>query len=191
MQNLKKMSFVLLFATGFLFSAHSQIVAVKTNIPYWVTTTPNLGVEFALGQKISLEISGGVNPFDFGKNRELKHWIVWPELRYWTCEAFNGHFLGLHGVGGRYSIGGWDISALKLDRLKNRRYEGNAIGVGVSYGYQWILSDRWGLEFTIGGGFARVNYDVYTVGENSFKQNQGKKYYFGPTKGGLSVVYVF
>lgn len=186
-----KISFILLFATGLLFSAHAQKAAIKTNIPYLITTTPNLGLEFAVGDKVSIELSGGVNPFEFGENKQLKHWVVWPELRYWTCETFNGHFFGLHGVGGQYSIGGVDIPVWKLDRLKDRRYKGNAFGVGVSYGYQWILSDHWGFEFTIGGGFARFDYEVYGLGDKGTKMGENKKNYFGPTKGGLSIVYVF
>ena len=42
-----------------------------------------------------------MNPFS-GKNddgsygRSLKHLRLHPELRYWFCETFNGHFLGVH-----------------------------------------------------------------------------------------------
>ncbi len=191
MQRFKTMTIILFFSTGLFFSAHAQKAAVKTNLPYLITTTPNLGLEFAVGDKMSIELSGGVNPFSFGENKQLKHWVVWPELRYWTCETFNGHFFGLHGVGGQFNVGGFDIPIWKLDRLKDRRYDGSAIGAGISYGYQWIINDHWGFEFTIGGGFARFNYDVYSLGDKGEKLGDGEKNYFGPTKAGLSIVYVF
>ena len=66
MHKLKKLSLILFFTTGLLMSANAQKAAVKTNIPYWFTATPNLGFEFALGEKVSLELSGGFNPFKFG-----------------------------------------------------------------------------------------------------------------------------
>lgn len=50
---------LLLFGGGRVFA---QKVAVKTNVLYWATTTPNLGVEFGLGKKTSLELSVGIIP---------------------------------------------------------------------------------------------------------------------------------
>ncbi|MDO5522461.1 MAG: DUF3575 domain-containing protein [Bacteroidia bacterium] len=190
MYKLKTLSLLLFLTTGLFFSAHAQKNTIKTNIPYWFTATPNLGFEFALGEKVSLEVSGGFNPFKFGDTKQLKHWVVWPELRYWPCETYNGHFFGFHAVGGQYNIGGWDLPIDRLAGLKDRRYEGNALGAGLSYGYQWILSDRWGLEFTVGAGYARFNYDVHALGENGQKLGENKKNYFGPTKGALSIVYI-
>lgn len=190
MHKLKTLSLILFFTTGLLINANAQKTAVKTNIPYWFTATPNLGFEFALGEKVSLELSGGFNPFKFGDTKQLKHWVVWPELRYWTCETFNGHFFGLHAVGGQYNVGGWNLGIDRLAGLKSNRYQGNAIGAGVSYGYQWILNDRWGLEFTVGAGYARFDYDVYSLSGNGQKVGENKKNYFGPTKGALSIVYI-
>ncbi|MDD3787806.1 MAG: DUF3575 domain-containing protein [Petrimonas sp.] len=188
---LSKISITFMLLSGLFFSAQAQKTAIKTNIPYWFTATPNLGLEFALGDKVSLELSGGYNPFKFSDTKQLRHWVVWPELRYWTCETFNGHFFGLHAVGGQYNIGGWDLPVDKLKVLNERRYQGSAIGVGLSYGYQWILSDHWGMEFTLGAGFARFKYDVYKLGNNGEHIGKNQKNYFGPTKGALSIVYVF
>ena len=50
---------LLLFGGGRVFA---QKVAVKTNVLYWATTTPNLGFEFGLGKKTSLEFSAGTTP---------------------------------------------------------------------------------------------------------------------------------
>lgn len=49
---------LLLFGGGRVFA---QKVAVKTNVLYWATTTPNLGFEFGLGKKPLLEFFGGYN----------------------------------------------------------------------------------------------------------------------------------
>lgn len=94
--------FLLVFAT----SIHAQEqgtktylpkFAIKTNALYWATSTPNLGFEVALAKKLTLDVSGNYNPWKFSKDRQIKHWLVQPELRYWLCERFNGSFFGLHG----------------------------------------------------------------------------------------------
>ena len=187
---MKKIPLVLFLLAGLFLSAHAQKTMLKTNIPYWLTASPNLGAEFAVADNVSIELSAGFNPFKFGDDKQIKHWVVWPEARYWLNETYNGHFFGLHGVGGQFNMGGVDIPIWKLKNLKDRRYDGYAIGFGVSYGYQWVLSSRWGLEATLGVGYARFDYDIYSLGENGSRIGENKKNYFGPTKGAISITYV-
>lgn len=190
MNTFRKMTIVLSLFTALSLGLNAQKTVLKTNAPYWLTATPNLGAEFAVADKVSVELSVGFNPFKFGDDKQLKHWVVWPEARYWLDETFNGHFFGVHGVGGQFNMGGLDIPIWKLENLKDRRYDGSAIGIGVSYGYHWILNDRWGVEATLGLGYARFDYDVYSLGENASKTGENRKNYFGPTKGAVSVIYV-
>lgn len=166
-----------------------QEVAIKTNLAYWATTTPNLGMEFALGKKSTLEISGGFNPFEFSDNKRFKHWLVQPEYRWWFCETFNGHFLGVHAHGAQFNVGGWDIPIGRLDVFKDKRYEGYLYGGGISYGYQWVLTNRWNFEFNIGAGYARIHYDEYPCKDCGTKQDEGNYNYWGVTRVGLSFIY--
>jgi hypothetical protein len=189
MNTMKKIPLVLFLLAGLFLSAHAQKTMLKTNIPYWLTASPNLGAEFAVADNVSIELSAGFNPFKFGSDKQLKHWVIWPEARYWLNETYNGHFFGFHGVGGQFDMGGVDIPIWKLKNLKDRRYDGSAIGFGISYGYQWILSSRWGLEATLGIGYARFDYDIYSV-EDGSKIGENKKDYFGPSKGAISITYV-
>jgi hypothetical protein len=189
---MKKIALLCLFILFVTMNLHSQArLAVKTNLPYLVTATPNIGMEYAFAHNYTLELSGGYNPFVFKNDAQLKHWIIWSEVRYWFWESFNSHFLGLHGLIGEFNIGGIDLPLSGFEALKSRRYDGIAKGLGVSYGYQWIIGNNLELELTVGGGFARIDYDVNTLGKNGMKVDEGKKYYFGPTKGALALVYVF
>lgn len=185
----KCLTVILFFLSGLFFKANSQEIVIKTNMPYWLTASPNLGVEIAVSSKLSIELTTGFNPFKFGEDKRIKHWVVWPELRYWTLEPFNGHFFGIHGVAGQFNISGWDLGIDKFHALKDHRYQGSATGAGLSYGYHWALNNTWALELTAGFGFARFNYDTYSLGDSEMKVGQGKKNYFGPTKGAFSLVY--
>lgn len=180
-------SFLLISAISF--KSNAQEMVLKTNLPYLLTTTPNVGFEYAFRDNMSVELTGGFNPFKFGEDKRIKHWVVWPELRYWTYESLNGHFFGLHGVGGAFNVSGWDLGIDKLSQLKDNRYQGTAIGAGVSYGYVWKLDIQWALELTAGLGIARFEYDSYTLSGDGFHIGHGKKNYIGPTKGAFSLVY--
>lgn len=174
----------------------AQKAAVKTNIVYDATTTFNLGVEFGLSSKWTLDISGNYNPWTFSNNKKWKHWLVQPEARYWLCNKFMGHFFGLHALGGQYNAGGIDIDAKflgnDLSQLKNHRYQGWGIGAGLAYGYAWPLSRHFNLEAEIGFGYVYFNYDKYRCekcGEKLGKDLNNN--YVGPTKAALNLVYVF
>lgn len=73
-------------------------VALKTNMLYDATSTFNLGFEFGLGKKCTFDLSGNYNPWTFSDNRKMKHWLVQPEMRWWTCRRFSGHFSDFMGT---------------------------------------------------------------------------------------------
>lgn len=162
----------------------SPVLAVKTNLLYWATTTTNLAVEVGLGKRTTFEVLGTYNGWNFDDNKKLKNWLIQPELRLWTCDRFNGHFFGLHAHYAEYNVGG--IKWLGLDKY---RYEGNLYGAGLSYGYQWIIGNRWNLEATVGVGYARLSYDQYECQKCGQFIKKDEKNYFGPTKVGLSFIF--
>lgn len=91
--------------------------AIKTNLLYGgLARTPNLGVEIGISPRWTVELSGGYNPFNLKgsdeDNRKLVHWIAMPEFRYWTCQRFNGHFLGVHALYSNYNIGSHNLPLL-------------------------------------------------------------------------------
>lgn len=170
-------------------AANAQRLALKNNLVYDATTTPNLALEIGLGAKTTLDLYGGYNPFTFGDDKKFKHWLVQPEFRYWICERFNGTFFGVHLHGGEFNVAGLHLPFGMISTLKNNRYEGHFYGGGVSVGHQWILSKRWNLEATIGVGYARFVYDKYRCMVCSPKVRDGHCDYVGPTKAGISFVY--
>lgn len=180
---------ILALATSLSFS-FAQKVAIKNNLLYDATVTPNLALEIAMSRKMTLEMAAGLNFFDFSNNKKIKHFLVQPELRWWTCDVFNGHFFGLHGHGAQFNVGGWDIPVGRLDTFRNNRYQGYLYGGGLSYGYQWLLRPRWNLEASIGGGYARIHYEKYPCTTCGTKLDEGHTNYLGVTKAAVSLIYI-
>lgn len=164
-------------------------IALKTNLLYAATLTPNLAIEFGLGKKTSLEIGAGYNFYDPDSGKHWKHWLIQPEFRYWFCERFNGTFIGVHALGGEYNFAKIDLPLSVFDDLKDYRYEGYYYGGGLVVGHQWILSKRWNLETSIGLGYVRVHYEKYNCTGCGKSFDDGVKNYWGPTKASVSLLF--
>jgi len=180
-----KKIYVLLMALLSFSYLGAQKVGIKTNLLYDLTTTINLGFETALSKKMTLDISANLNPWEFGDKR-LRHFLIQPELRYWTCSRFNGSFFGLHGHAAWYNVGGLPLN----DNMRDNRYQGFLYGAGISYGYQWMIGKRWNLEATIGAGFAILEHEKIPVGDCQAASPKYKKTYWGITKIGVSLIYL-
>lgn len=182
---------LILLAVSTADRADAQRVALKTNFAYLATTSPQLSMEARLSSKMTLELGGGFNLWDFKSGMRLKHWMTQPELRLWTCDVFNGHFFGLHAHGGQFNMGGFDIPFGRLSNFKDHRYQGYFYGAGLSYGYQWVLGRHWNVEASIGAGYARIHYDKYPCAHCGTKLGEGVYDYWGVTRSTLSLVYIF
>ena len=176
---------------------NGQNVAVKTNLLYDIAAyTANAGVEVGLAPRWTLDLSANYNGWTLSHDRKWKHWLLQPEARYWFCDRFAGHFIGIHVLGGQYNAGGLknNISFLGTDfsKLSDYRYQGWFIGSGIAYGYAWILGRHWNLEAEIGIGYIYTRYDSYPCASCGKKIAEDMAHhYFGPTKAAINLVYTF
>jgi hypothetical protein len=191
--NKRKLFLLLLVLAASGGEVFSQRAAVKTNALHVAAAwTPNLAGEVRASDRLTIDFMAGYNPWGLKgteeSNKKAVHLYLSPELRYWTCEPFNGHFFGVHAVGAMMNISQYDVPLLGLE--KEYRYEGNAFGGGLSYGYHLPLSAAWGLEFTVGAGVLFMNYGKYDCPRCGEKIDDYTKTYFGPTRAGVSLVYI-
>lgn len=190
---IKKLLGVLLLVCSFSLS-QAQNVGVKSNILYDATASVNLGAEFKLAPRWSLDVSGDYNGWTLNGHK-WKHWFVQPEARYWFCQPFVRHFAGLHVIGGQYNVG--NISGLPdffgnhFSKLANERYQGYGIGAGIAYGYALPLDRHWNMEFEIGLGYIYLDYDVFECHNCGRKVGHKSNHYVGPTKAAVNFVYIF
>lgn len=177
-------SFALLFCLGQP-QIHAQQVAVKTNGLMWLAMMPNAGCEFVAGERSTVDLSlfGSVNIY----GNEAKILGFQPEYRYW----FNGRpmtreYVGVAALGTTYDIT-WG----------EKVYEGDAAGIGLTFGYVMNLGRRLNVEFYGGCGFVYFQQKQYFVNDSfddytgtGTVQANANGYKILPIKLGVSVTWI-
>ena len=180
-------------------SVQAQTVGIKTNLINDALLSPNLGLEFGLAPKWTLQLEGEYNGWkiksdDNSTPHQWKHWFASIEPRYWFCERFAGHFISINVIGGRYDFShiGLDMKFLNNDfrDLNTSRYKGWAMGAGFNYGYAWPVAKHWNIEAEIGIGWIWTKYKKYDAGTYN-NEKRGCHNYVGPTNLAVSVEYLF
>lgn len=192
---IRKLIFTAIISVASAIPALSQNLALKSNLLTDALLSPNLGLEVGLAPKWSLDITGETNLWTIDGHK-WKHWLVQPEARYWFCERFAGHFVGVHAIGGQYNFGnlGININMLGSDfrELRHKRFQGWGAGAGVAYGYAWPVARHFNIEAEVGIGWIYTRYDSFPCAECGRKIDEDKAHnYVGPTKAALNIVYLF
>ena len=178
-------------------NVHGQTIAIKSNLLYDITSTLNIGGEIRCNDTHTFNLSINYNPWSFGENRKMKHFLIQPEYRKWFNGIFMGSFIGLQAHYAQYNFGGmlpWGFGNGKMfgmenKQIKDNRYQGNLAGFGISYGYQWILSPQWNMEAGLSLGYAHLSYKRYGQAEGAVLIEKSHCNYWGPTQVGISLVY--
>lgn len=193
---MKRKFLLLLMFLPFLGSVtQAQNVAIKTNLLTDAVLSPNLGVEVGLKPKWTLDMVGELNLWTINQHK-WKHWFFQPEARYWFCDRFAGHFLGVHAIVGQFNFGniknGVKFLGSDFSELTDYRFQGWGYGGGIAYGYDWILGKHWNLEAEIGIGLIHTRFKKYAC-DNCDKQvgDHFHHNYWGLTKLSLNIEYIF
>ena len=179
-------AFVLSLAGGQ--EAKAQQVGVKTNALMWALGTPNAGCEIVLGEHSSVDISafGHYNPY--GLNSKVI--AFQPEYRYW----FNGRPMTREYIGVSAMFANYDM------KMRNRSvggkyvYDGNAISLGITGGYDFILGKRWRLDLCGGFSFLFFKQKQYYETDDYYEDMKVPANSWGykifPAKLGVSFTYI-
>lgn len=168
----------------------AQTIAVKSDLLTGALSSPNLSAEVKLSERFTLEAGLHYNPFSIGKDKYLKHWFVQPELRYWMYQPYKRSFLGINLMYGVYNISKIKLPFGIFKGMRSSRYEGDFVGIGISYGYHFILSSHWRVETSIGMGFLHTGYERYYCSSCGEKTGAGNRNFIAPTKAAISLVYI-
>ncbi len=182
---MKNLLFRVILVCGMLFCGHSamaQRLALKTNALDWLTITPNFSLEARLNSRLTLDIGFAVNPVSkpIADKYQLSHFRFQPELRYWFNRPMARHFMGFTPMFADYSL-----------QWNQRKYQGDLIAFGLTYGYALVLNRHWNVEFTAGVGIGKIRCYKYAATDNRPQEPNYNKWIPVPVKLGVSFSYVF
>lgn len=167
-------------------TAHPFRVAAKTNLPYLVLMSPNVGVEAAIGNRFTVSASGTYcweGPW-FDHFRVV---VADLEFRYWTASGTNVQWDGLH-VGPYAAVYRYDF----LFGHKGQQAKINW-GAGVNCGYTLPLDCNLSLDFSLSLGYVGGKYKEYERPDDGWNHNvwmaDKKRHYVGPTKLEVSLLW--
>ncbi len=165
------------------FSTHdisAQMVALRTYPLRDLMMTPNIGVDFVVGERYTLGAEVVFNHTPWGIQMQLAN--VTPEFRYW----YNGRPFTRQYIGVVANMTGYNLAW-------NNVHHGDALGIGISFGHVWTLTQRWNIDFTCSVGV--IGYREKFYYKNDYFTDYGERanshgYALLPIKLGVSVVYV-
>ena len=146
----------------------AQTLALRTNLLYDATLSPNLGVEVRLDSTWSAGINVGFNAWDIDKekNKKWRHLLVSPNVRHYFGHKRDSLCVygyakdGAYGIlrdsvvtrrmqyfegnliYSHYNVGNAKIPFGLYSAIKDRRLQGDLLALGAKYGYAWMWAIR-------------------------------------------------
>jgi len=159
---LRRLTFLAMLIVSVMFSETvcAQKVAVRNNLLYDLTLTPNLGADVALGKQWSAGITAGFRPWPTNDETSTKwrHLLISPQLRYWTEETFKprSSYWGMNLIYSHYNVANVTFPFGMYRDVRDKRLQGDLVALGAFYGYTWRLNRllRMEAEAGLGGGYA-------------------------------------
>jgi hypothetical protein len=159
---------------------------LKVNLITALVGIPEFGVETKIAKKLTFQFDVTASFWKSVNGYPQEFVMVFPEIRYYTKNINEGFFIGSHIGGSVYKLQKWNY-------LNSDRYQkGYNIMIGITLGYQFVVSERFNLELFAGAGSQQGFYKGYflSTGERyDGAENFNKSGEFLPYRGGLMLVY--
>ena len=145
MKNLKWINIVIsvLFFVVAQAPAKAQRMAVTSNLLEDAMLAPNLGVDVVVADKQSFSLDFTCAPYKLTENVHNKQMAVRAAYKFWLNQALYSHFLSVDGV--------LCSSDVKLGKIGSRD---EYVGLGVGYGYSFIINKNINIVPSVGIGLA-------------------------------------
>ena len=166
-------------------------VALRTNLLYDATLTPNLGVDIRVDSLRTVGLLAGVNAWDIdkAKNKKWRHMLFSLRARKYRDFLFHkGYFEG-DLIYSHFNVGNTKIPFGIYSAVKDRRLQGDLVALGGKYGYSWILSRTWRIEAEAGVAVGYAWFKEYDCAHCGTYYGKGDRIFLLPQLG-INVVYI-
>ena len=162
---------VLLLLSLIIPRSSAQTLALRTNLLYDATLSPNLGAEVRLDSSWTAGINVGFNAWDIdkSKNKKWRHILIAPNIRHYfgqkrdtlnhysfdgnrlvgvrhdSVAVYNsGHYWEADAIYSHFNVGNVKFPFGLYKSVRDRRLQGDLLALGAKYGYAWILARYYG-----------------------------------------------
>ncbi|MFR8941217.1 MAG: DUF3575 domain-containing protein [Bacteroides eggerthii] len=166
---------------------NNHSLLLKTNVAAWGMAIMNAAVEYDISPAVSVLLPFYYSSVDYlTSSRKFCTFCVQPEVRYWFRQV-DGLFTGVHVGVASYNY------ALKNNTYRYQNSDTGAplLNVGLAAGYRLPLGKggRWCVEFSLGVGYAYLDYDRFFNIPNGAYVDTRHRNFFGIDHVGISFGY--
>lgn len=161
--------------------------AVRTNVLYDALLLPTIGVEWRITRDLGIKLDGSRSWWGGETGKVQKIWLVNPEVR-WYLLRNKRLYAGASANFGEANIYKYALGSLLSS---DTGYQGSFWGAGLTVGYQLYLSRCFSVDFNLGLGYTRFNYDTFGLvdGVRVKKGRDCTKNFWGPTQAGINLIW--
>ena len=154
-------------------------LSLRANLLRWATLTPDLGLEWRINRDWGILVNGTWTSWSWNDgDRRYALWEVAPEVRYYLGSEKRGY------LGAMYKAGEFNY------KLGTTGRQGDLMGGGITGGYMLRLNNALSLDFSLGVGYLRADYDKYVLIDGvRVKRGSETKNWWGPVSAGVTLVW--
>ena len=172
-------------------AAKQPRIALRTNLLYDATLSPNLGVDVRVDSLRTVGMLAGLNAWDIdkAKNKKWRHALFSLRARKYRDSLFHKGYYEADLIYSHYNVGNTKIPFGLYSAVKDRRLQGDLIALGGKYGYSWILSRTWRIEAEAGVAVGYAWFKEYDCDRCGTYYGKGDRIFLLPQLG-INVVYI-
>lgn len=184
----KTLLLILISWSMFCFSQEEKSIFVKGNILFAPISVLNVGLEYQLSSKYTLQGDVLISPWKSIAGNHAQIYMGTLEGRYYFKEAFKHWYVGINAGSGVFDI-------TKYNYFNTNRFQrGFAFTLGGTIGYQFQWRDKWNIDVFLGGGPVQSFYHGYEeIPPKLFRYDGAEKWNKSgeilPYRGGIMISY--
>ena len=188
--------------------AGAQTLALRNNLLYDATLTPNIGAELRIDSAWTAGVNIGLNAWDIdkSKNKKWRHLLIAPNVRRYfghksdkpadrslwgisvdSCRKVS--YLELDAIYSHFNVGNVKFPLGLYKTVRERRLQGDLLALGGKYGYSWILSRDWRIEAEAGVAIGYAWFKEYDCPHCGTYYGKDDRIFLLPQLG-VNIVYI-